>query len=122
MSTPMAMAKAAGRTPRRNSTVHQKKARGRSARWRTPKNFHSWRARSRATILPPFVSRQPAGNVSQDPRNPKLRKARTLESLRKFRASSQPGLFDCHLTTEPKEVNDMTRRFKMALAGFALTG
>ena len=41
----MTMANSAGRTPRSTITVHQAAARARSARGRTPKNFHSLRAR-----------------------------------------------------------------------------
>ena len=56
-SVPMAMANSAGRIPRSTSTAHQAAASVRSARGRTPKNFHSLRRgdpRSSAWLPPWF--------------------------------------------------------------------
>ena len=48
-STPIAMAKTAGRTPRSTRTAHHRQASGPSAFGRTAKNFHSLRARDVGT-------------------------------------------------------------------------
>src|ERR1700722_235321 len=53
-STPMAIAKTAGSTPRRTRTTHHATARGPAALGKAAKNFHSLRVRRRSNTGPSF--------------------------------------------------------------------